>query len=105
MGAVDSPDEFKPILLKAGKRVLFPEPTHALAEPRSSKQRSLTWSHLSHGSGDGGITPASSPRSDLAPEVHEIDDVQSQNLAHKKAERSAKRINNKLYKLGYYRNV
>jgi len=103
--AVDSPDEFRPIVLKAGKRVQFPEPTHALAEPRSNEQRSLTWSHLSHGTGDGGITPASSPRSDLAPELHEIDGVQSQITAHKKAKRSAKRIKSKLYQFGYYRNV
>merc|ERR1712048_414076 len=106
MMGVNSPDEMKPILLKAGRRVAFPEPTQVLAESKSNKQRSLTCDHFSHGTGENHMTPTLSSRSTCAAsELSGTDDSESQMRAYKKSQRSMKRIKSKLGKLVYSRPV
>merc|ERR1712187_623602 len=89
--------EMKPLTLKAGTRVPFPEPTKVLVEqePKSehSKERSKTWGHFSHCAGKDCVIPESSP--------HSTGEDQNEVRAHKKAERSVKRIKGKLVKLGH----
>jgi len=99
---VSSPDEMKPITLKDGMRVPFPEPTTALAESKSKsgkivKQRSQTWGHVCH-------------RTDENCSAHEFShfsagEDQKGLRAQKKAERSVKRIKGKLVKIGYNPNM
>jgi len=101
MMQVSSPDDMKPITLKAGTRVPFPEPTKVLVESKSylegKKQRSQTWGHSVRWNDETCLIQESS--------LPASSEDQSHLRAHKKAERSVKRIKSKLVKLGHDPNI